>query len=247
MPDETVEAVPVEETTAEVVETPEGFIALDKHQKDVNVQHKKYRDQERLTVKEQKRADELQAKLDAVKPAEVVVPPAPDPYSETYQADIEARDAAIVAKTAQDAANERAADAQKQKEEARAAEEQTALQQRVAGFESNITAHGLKPDEIKVAADAVIGFGINTVFQDVLLDDPDGPLLVKYLQENPVEADAMNRMSVMGLVNHINGDVRAKALLLKPQTSTAPEPPITLEGGGAPETKETWEQGAKYE
>ncbi len=71
--------------------------------------------------------------------------------------------------------------------------------------------------------------------------------VVQYLATNPVETDEINRMTTLQRVNHLNKEVRPKALLLKPTTSNAPDPPIVLDGGGAPETKETWEKGAVYE
>ncbi len=230
------------------VETHDGFIALDKHQKDVNVQHKRFRDEERGRVKERDRADKADAELETLKgqQAEVVIPPVPDKYSDTFDTDIAARDEAITRQAEQTAATENAAAERKAKDEARLAEDETVLQKRVAVFDSNMVGHGLKPAEVKAAADTVIGYGISTTFTDILLEDKDGPLLVQYLAENPIEAEEMNRMSTLALINHLNGEIRAKALLLKPQTSNAPDPPIVLDGGGAPETKEEWEKGAVY-
>ena len=240
-------ALPGEETPPEV--THDGFIAIDKHQKDVNVQHKRFRDEERGRVKEQTRADGLQKELDELKGtnAEIVVPPVPDRYSDTYDADMATRDDAIARQAEQTAATVTAAAQRKENNEARAAEESTAVNKRVAEFDSNMVTHGLKPEVVKAAVETVIGNGISNDFQDVLLEDKDGPLMVQYLAANPVETERMNRMTPLSLVNHLNGEIRAKALLLKPQTSNAPDPPITLEGGGAPETKESWERGAKYE
>ncbi len=230
-------------------ETHDGFIALDKHQKDVNVQHKRFRDEERGRVKERERADAAEKELDELKgqQAEVVIPPVPDKYSETYEADIEERDKAIAAQAEQGAAKETAAVQRKEKDEARQVEDSAALNKRVATFDSNVAGHGLKTEEVKAAAENVIGLGISNTFQDILLDDKDGPLLVMYLDANPIEAEQINAMSTMELVNHLNSEIRPKALLLKPQTSAAHEPLDTLDGGGAPETKEPWEKGAVYE
>lgn len=238
-----------QQTDKESEEKHDGFIALDKHQKDVNVQHKKFRDQERSRVAADERAEKAEKALEKLQTEQsaVVIPPVPDQYSETYAEDIAIRDKAIRDQADVDAANERAAEQRKVADEARQTEATTALNDRVATFDTNMVAHGLNPADTKVAADTVIGYGISDSFQDVLLEDPDGPLLVQYLAANPVEAEQMNGMSVLGLVNHINSDVRAKALLLKPQTSNAPDPPTNPKGGGAPEQKEDWEKGAKYE
>lgn len=251
MPDDDVVTAeqPGEETPAEEKEKHDGFIDLESHQKDVNVQHKRFRDEERGRVKERERADAAEKELEDLKgkQAEVVIPPVPDKYSETYEADIKERDEKIAAQAKQTADSEQAQAKRKEKDEARLAEDSAALNKRVATFDSNLVSHGLSAPEVKAAAEAVIGLGISNTFQDILLDDKDGPLFVQYLAVNPIEAEQINAMSTMELVNHLNGEIRPKALLLKPQTSTAPDPPITLEGGGAPETKEPWEKGAVYE
>ncbi len=241
----------VVETTEEIEPevTHDGFIALDKHQKDVNVQHKKFRDEERGRAEADKRAEGLQTELDALKGQQetVEISPVPDKYSDTFDADMAERDRQIAAKAEQDAEGTRQAEARTEKDEARVASEDAAIKVKIAAFDANMVTHGLNPVTTKQAADTVIAYGISENFQDVLLEDPDGPLFVQYLADNPVELEEMNGMSVLQLVNHLNGDIRAKASLLKPKTSTAPDPPITLKGGGAPEQKEAWEQGAKYE
>ena len=250
MPDPNVESeevIPGEETPPE--ETHDGFIALDRHQKDVNVQHKKFRDEERGRATAEKRATDLQQELDDLKgqQAKVEIPPVPDKYSDNFDTELEQRDLAIKKQAAQDAVDTRQTEARKEKDEARLAGEEVAIKEKIAGFDANMVTHGLNPVATKKAADTVIAYGISENFQDVLLEDPDGPLFVAYLADNPVELEEMNGMSVLQLVNHLNGDIRAKASLLKPQTSTAPDPPITLKGGGAPELKEDWEKGAVYE
>lgn len=230
-------------------ETHDGFIALDKHQQDVNRQHKKYRDEERVRVKETSRADTAERELEELqaKNAEVVIPPVPDKYSDTFEADIKERDDAIAAQEKQNATNELAVAERKKKDDARLTEEEAVLTKRVAGFDSNMVSHGLNPADTKAAADTVIGYGISTAFQDVLLEDPDGPLFVQYLADNPLELEEMDKMSTFQLVTHMNGEIRQKALLLKPKTSGAPNPPRQIKGGGAPDQKENWEKGAVYE
>ena len=241
------EVLPGEETPPE--ETHDGFIALDKHQKDVNVQHKKFRDEERGRVAAEERASGLQGELDELKGSQTVVeiPAVPDRYSDTYDADMATRDTAIMAKAEQDAELTRQAQARKEKDEALIAEADQTLLKRVDVFGENTAELGLNLDATKKAVDFIAAYGINDNFRDILLEDSDGPLFTQYLAENPIEIEKMNSMSVLQLVNHINSDVRAKASLLKPQTSNAPDPPITPSGGGAPEPKEDWEEGAKYD
>lgn len=249
MPDSVEEQLDQQQPEQEPEERHDGFIALDKHQKDVNVQHKKFRDEERGRVKAEERSDTLQQQLDELKgsQAQVEIPAVPDRYSDTYETDMAKRDEAIAAKSNQDAVAVRQAEARKEKDEARLAGEETALKEKIVAFDANMVKHGLNPVEVKDAVDTILKYGISETFEDILLEDPDGALFSMYLKQNPIELEQMNGMSALQLVNHLNGDIRAKASLLKPQTSAAPDPPITLKGGGASEMEDPLLDGAKFE
>lgn len=246
--DDVVTADDLGEDTPEV-EAHDGFVSDEQHRERIGVQHKRFRDEERGRKKERDRADVAEAALDTLrsKHETVVIPSMVDPYSATYEADVLVRDTAIAAQAEQKLATESTAALRKEKDEARLAADGEALNARVATFDKNLVSHGLDTDEVKAAAETFIGFGISGVFQDIILDDKDGPLFVKYLAANPIEAEEINGMSTLDLVNHLNSEIRPKALLLKPQTSDAPDPPIVLKGGGAPITAEPWEKGARYE
>lgn len=250
------EKQPVEEIKAQIdgddetqtEETPEGFIAKEQHQQEVNKQHKKFRDAERALNKAQQTADELAKKLEDIeaKSAEVIIPDVPDPLSDTFAEDVQKRDVAIERKAELKAQQEQTAEAKKREDEARVTREEEALKARVATFDTNMVTHGLNPAETKKAADTVISYGINTMFEDSLLEDPDGPLLVSYLADNPVELEEINSMTALQLAHRLD-EIRPKASLLKPKTSDAPDPPVTVQGGGVPETKDWWEKGVRYE
>ncbi len=229
-------------------ETPEGFISLDKHQKDVNTQHKRFRDEERGRIKQKERADRLQEKLDKLEAErnQVEIPPIPDRYDDKYQEKLELRDAAIRKQAENDAQAQRVEAERKKQQETAQAESDAALQERVKRFDKNMVDHGLNPADTKAAADQLVEYGLSEHLEDALLDDPDGPLFVQYLAQNPVELDGLASMTAYQLVRHLDGDIRQRAQLLKPKTSDAPPPPDVPDGGGAPETKEWWEKGATY-
>lgn len=230
-------------------QTPPGFIALDKHQKDVNVQHKKFRDEEREHVKARARADKAETELAEMRAeqAQTDIPPPPDPYSATFAEDIATRDDAIRLQAQQDAQIKTAEDDQLREKEAGAARDTEAARERVQIFDKNMLALGLDPIATKSAADKVVEYGVTPTLEAHILEDPEGPLMVTYLAQNPVELEELNGLSAYQLATRINGDIRAKAALLKPQTSNAPDPPDTVTGGGVPEQSESWESGAKYE
>ena len=224
----------------------DGFISDEDHGKRIGVQHKKFRVEEERAMAAEKRANDLQAQIDAQAPKEVEIPPVPDPLSETYAEDVQTRDTAIQQKTELDAGIARKAEDQQKQDEARVTKDEEDLKQRIAGFDTNTVTHGLNPIEVKQAADTVIANGLSDMFSDMLLEDPDGPLIVSYLKDNPVEQDEMNRMTPFQLVNHLN-EIRPKASLLKPQTSNAPNPPIVLSGGGVEELEDPLLKGAVFD
>jgi len=243
------------EAEVEVPETPEGFISLKDHteqvdnlQKDVNVRYKQYKDEERRRIATGERADGLDAQIAESKKANanLEIPDAPDQYAEDYVEKIAARDAVIRKKAEHDADETRLAEEKTRNDEAKALAVQEANTAQVAVFDANMVALGVDIPAVKVAADKIIEYGISDGLTDFILEDPDGPLMVQYLEANPTELEAMNGMSSLTLFNHINSTVRAKAALLKPKTSNAPEPPIVPDGSGAPEVEADWEKGAKY-
>ena len=242
---EQIEAEEIEQV--EKVETPEGFVPIEQNQEEVNKQHRKFRDAERVATAAQAKADALQKELDEVKSQSVdLTVPTVDPFSETFEADLKTRDEAIQRVTTHNATVSNLETEQQKTHEAKIAQDEAALKEKVASFDSNMLTLGLKPIDVKQAADTVINYGISDTFQDVLLEHPEGPLLVQYLANNPIELEAVNGMSVLQMVDHLKSDIGPKASLLKPKTSQAPDPPITLDGGGVGEVQEPWEDGVKY-
>ena len=245
------EALPGEEGSGEEppVITHDGFVSDEENNRQVGFQHKKFRDEERLRGKETERADAAERRLSALdqKPDDIVIPGVPDPNSDTFAEDVVKRDEAIAKKARLEATEQQDAKNVQDGEAERATRIEAAIVEKVKAFDSNMVTLGLNPTETKIAADAVIDYGISDNFQDILLEDTDGPLFVQYLAKNPLELEKMNGMSALQLVNHMNGDMRQKAALLKPKTSGAPPPPMTLDGAGVGEMKEDWERGVVYE
>lgn len=237
-------------------EAPEGFISLkdhteqvDKLQLDVNVRYKQFKSEERRRIKTGERADTLDAQIAEARKsnADLVIPEVPDQYAEDYQEKIAERDAAIKQKAGHDAEETRLAEEKTRNDDAKAKAVEETNTAQIAVFDANMVALGLDGKAVNTAANKLIEYGISDGLTDFILEDPEGPLMVQYLEANPTVLEELNGMSSLSLFNHINSTVRAKAALLKPKTSDAPDPPIVPTGGGAPEVKEDWEKGAKYE
>lgn len=237
------------EESASSEKAPEGFIRAEDAQKDINKQHRKYRDEERARKKVEAEAERYRKELEELraKSVDVTVPPIPDRYDDDYEQKIKERDEALLRKAQHDSqlANKEA-ESERVAQERRSQEEQ-ALQQKIASFDSNMVSLGLNPLEVKQAADTLVDYEISDTLQDILLEDAEGPLLVKYLADNPVELDTLSGLSTLQLVEHLRGDIRQRANLLRPKTSAAPDPPVTLSGGGVRELEDPLLKGATFE
>ncbi len=226
----------------------DGFVKADDSQKSINKQHKKFRDEERGHVKTRAELDSVNQELADLKAksADLEIPPVPDKYDDDFDQKMQVRDEAIQRKTAHDAEQGRVKEASENKEKEQADKQETALKERLTEFDSNMVKLGLNPAETNKAANAIADYGVSTVLEDILLEDEEGPLLVNYLANNPMELSELNGMSTLQLVNHLTTEVKPKAALLRPKTSEAPDPPIVLDGGGVQKMEDVLPGGVKY-
>lgn len=237
-----------ESAPAEEPKAPEGFIKAEDAQKDINKQHRKYRDEERARKKIEAEAESLRKENEELKASKVdtTIPPVPDPYSDNYQEETRLRDEAIQRKTEYETQQASIAADQKRNEEAEALRESEELAAKAAAFNSNMITLGLNSDEVTKAAGQLLDYGISDSIRNAIVADEEGPLMVQYLANNPLEYEKLAGMSVLKQGEFLNGDIRQKASLLRPQTSKAPDPPETLTGGGVAELTEDWEKGVTY-
>lgn len=241
------ESAPAEEAK-EPEKAPDGYIKAEEAQKDINKQHKRFRDEERKRKAIEAETDRLRAENESLKAkdGDLTIPAIPDQYDENYQDKIRQRDEAIQRKAAHDnevKANE--ADQKRVAEQAKTDQEAKTLE-KVQGFDANVIQLGLSPGEVKKAANEIIDYGLSENLEDILLEDPDGPLMVAHLASNPVELDALNAMTPYQLMTNL-AELKAKASVLKPKTSGAPPPPEVLSGGGVGEIEDPLLAGVKFE
>lgn len=221
----------------------------DKANHAINKQHAKYREEERKRKASDARVAELEEKLGKLdaEPADVIIPPLPDPYDEDFTEKMEARDAALVQKTQQDATKQSAqAGKEAQRVEAEQAN-QTRIDNLVTGYDENATKLGLNIDAIKAAGAKVVEYGISGELAEFILADEDGPLITQYLADNPIELDKFNTMSPINAALRINSVIRQAASKRKPQVSAAPDPTEVLSGNGAPPKESPFLAGATFE
>lgn len=203
-------------------------------------------------TREQKRANEaLQRQikdLQAAQPVEQApnIPDMPDQYSDNYEQEMAARDKALQDRAAFDAN----ASYLRQQEELQAQESQRleneALNKSLEDYSGRAKKLGISDKELGVAGNTVYQYGINDHVVKHILADEHGPLITKYLADNPMAMESLRTMPPISAGAFIESQVKPQAIKLKPATTNAPEPVETLNGAGVQPTKRG-PKGATFE
>lgn len=123
-------------------------------------------------------------------------------------------------------------DQQAQALQAAQLQQQQEITEKVQTFMQSAKTLGVSDDEVSQYANAVIGYGIRDDFRIALLGHPDGVLMFKHLSGNPQELAQANSMDLISLGSYIDNTLKAKAVALRPKTSSAPPPAQTINGAG---------------
>lgn len=187
-----------------------------------------------------RRADALQARLDVIEAEKAqqsvgtapAIPDMPDQYDDDFAVKLAARDDAI-RQNAEFGANQRLVDQQAQFQ----SDEATRLQQVESAkvqqtFVDTATEQGFEPSRVIQAAQAIGNYGVSDAVAGMLTTEADGPAMIMYLEQNPMELQNMQSMPVHLQVSHMNNIVRVGAASHKPQVSSAPPPPTKVTTSG---------------
>lgn len=189
-----------------------------------------------------KQLEEAKAKIPQQTRPEV---PEVDPYSDTYEDDLRRRDEAIRAQ-AQFDADQKARSTQAEQARAQAEKQkQEETEKMVKAYGERALKLGVNANELQAAETKIIDYGIDPDVANFILSDDQGPLIVKYLADNPLELDAMRGLSPQYAAIRIHTDIKQKASSLGVKTPTAPAPVETLNGSGMP-LKERGPKGATF-
>jgi hypothetical protein len=183
---------------------------------------RKMHENERKSLADKRRADELERKLQEYErpaaPKEVPVPNA-DPITEpeVFARQQRERDNYIKEVTKYEQESEARESAKQQSE----AQRKTAL---VEGYISNMERLKLNPQVLAKAAKTCADYGIddNHPLIEDILEDKDGPAIVKFLADNPEHLSEVANLKPSKALAYIEREIRAK-LNSKP-VSKAPPP-----------------------
>ena len=200
-------------------------------------------EQRRRADAEKARADVAEAQLPQAQRPEV--PPVPDIYAENSEALMAERDTALQEAAAFDARQDFTREQQTREYQQAAAQYQQTLAESAQTFEAKAVSQGFDAQQLDMAVQTINNFGITRELGDYIMEQDDGPAITAYLASHPNELESMRGKSTAQAAGMIAIDIRAKAAAASGK-SGAPEPPDTLDGGGAGPSKRG-PKGATYE
>lgn len=242
-----VEAVEVEEqaeSTPAPVE-PEGETVDEAAELRKTIAEKAFKEREA-----RRRADELEKRLSELESKQSpsfdgVIPPMPDSFDDDFVEKMKAREDAIARKAQADFAAIQQKEAEAEAQRKREREQFEKAQKTQAEFRENASTLGVDQETLARAAQTVIDYGVTPDVEEAILADKNGPLMLQYLAANPLElADLIDANPLKA--GMLLAEVKTKSLSLKAKPSSAPPPPDSLEGRGAP-VRERGPKGATFE
>lgn len=231
---------PSEQTASPAPEEDESQKVIARYAFEARVAERKAKDLEH-------RLQTLEAK--STQTAKPEVPPMPDPLSMTesqFREHAQKRDDALVRNAQWEAEQRQHNLMAQQAEQERQRQQQEATRKAVETYTARSVQLGLKQDELQHAGNMVAQFGIDLNLADMILHDEQGPLITKYLAQNLMELDEINRLPIAQAALRIGTVVKQKAAALKPRVSAAPDPIKPIGGGNLPH-KELGPEGASYD
>jgi len=201
-------------------------------------------------VKEARReAEELKKQLEDVRskiPQETrPAIPDVDPYSDSYEDDLRKRDEAIRQAVLYDKQQEYKAEQDSKAKLEAESKKKEEFAKTVNTYNERAVKLGVSEAELQAAGNAVVNYGINEQVASFILNDDQGPLITKYLAQNPLELETLSQLDPMNAAIRIQTEIKQKASTLGVKTPTAPNPVEPLSGSGMP-LKEKGPKGATY-
>lgn len=115
----------------------------------------------------------------------------------------------------------------------------------VDGYSKNAKTFNITDEQLLQAGTTVRESGLSLDVQLFLLDDPQGPLIVTTLANNPVELDKIRSMSTAQAAAYIATDVKPNLAGTGKQSET-PNPLDIVNGGGVPDKTPDSIKNAKF-
>lgn len=111
-------------------------------------------------------------------------------------------------------------------------------QTNVDTYAANAARDGVNLEKLAVAEQTLKQNGLGNELGSYLLSDPNGAKIVEYLSDNPAEMHEVLKLDPVSAGIRIATEIKAKALSQTPKVSGAPDPIPDVSGGGYVEVDE---------
>jgi hypothetical protein len=181
--------------------------------------------------------DELKSKVEASAPKQlqkVEVPAVPDQLMlspEEYQKKMSEWESAMRKSVEVEQENKKILAQQQAQQQELLKKQQEEFETKRTTYMSRAKALGVAETELQSSAQTLAQYGLNGELAALIFEDEDGPLLTKYLAQNPLEVEALSSLPAMKAAVRLATIVKANASALKPKPSSAPDP-LDLPKGG---------------
>lgn len=210
----------------------------------INRKHREMMEAKEEAERYKQQLSQYQSKAESNAPT---IPEEPDPFSDNYKQDKEAYNAALRKHATWEAEQSMAQSYKQQIEQANSQKQAEDEHEKVKGYAQKAKTFGISPSDLQQYGQSA-GQYLNKEMAMRIVSDDEGPLLTKYLAQNPMEAMQLSQMNDYEAAIHIERNIRPTARSLKTKTSTAPKPPTKVRGsGGKIENESPLLKGATFE
>lgn len=182
------------------------------------------------------------------KEPEPQIPPIPDRFDDDYETKLKQRDEAVQAKAGYELRQRQLQEQAEQQAREQAIQAQQAQAQKAQEYEEKVKQSGLDEKAVEAAMYAVRDMNLPPHVVQALIADQESPKLMKFLADNPHEANELYGADPYHAALKVGTELREKAVRsLTPKQTQAPPPPQQLDGGGKASFEEPWMAGVVIE
>lgn len=181
--------------------------------------HAKAREEERRRLEAEQRLQQYESK----EVEQPVIPPIPDSFEDNYEQKMQERDAKI-REVIQWEADQKQRDYSRNENSQRTQrEQQVEMQQIGQTYMQRAKKMGVKLEDLQAGSKQIQEAGFDESLVRSILEDDKGPLITRYMAQNPMAALKISQMNPIQAVQYMERTIRPK--LQAKKTSKTPPPP----------------------
>lgn len=197
----------------------------DSVQKAINKQHAKYREEERKRLAAESELTKLKNEIaENSKTSEPIVPQMPDQFDDNFDELMAERERRFRERVEYDLRQKLEDEKAQRGKDKLQAKKNDELLSRVSNYSDRALQQGITKEELQSIGSTLQQAGISEDLANFILDDNQGPLLGRYLADNPLELDELRHMPTAQAVIKLHSEVRGNISTSNNNITAAPDP-----------------------